>query len=118
MVKKILVADDDPTLTRLLESYLMDHGYQVITAADGDEALEKLEQERPDLVVLDVVMPKTNGYAFLFAMRRIDGAGKTPVIVLTCKPELAGIFKAEGVQEYLIKPFPQKELLEKIRKYI
>ncbi|MEI6438098.1 MAG: response regulator transcription factor [Candidatus Omnitrophota bacterium] len=118
MRKKILIADDDPTLTRLLGSYLGENGYDTVVAHDGDEALRKLEQELPDLIILDVVMPKVNGYAFLFAMRQIEGARTTPIIVLTCKPELAEIFLAEGVQEYVIKPFPHQELLLKVRKYI
>ncbi len=118
MGKKVLIADDDPTLTRLLGSYLGEHGFDVVVANDGDEALQKLEVEHPDLIILDVVMPKVNGYAFLFAMRKIEGVVKTPIIVLTCKPELVDIFMAEGVQEYVIKPFPHQELLDKIRKYI
>ncbi|MBF0387171.1 MAG: response regulator transcription factor [Candidatus Omnitrophica bacterium] len=118
MGKKILVADDDPVLTRILSSYLGEYGFEVVVAHDGDEALRKLEQEHPDLIILDVVMPRVNGYAFLFAMRKIEGVVKTPIIVLTCKPELVDIFMAEGVQEYFIKPFPQRELLEKVRKYI
>ena len=118
MAQKILIADDDPTLTRLLGSYLGEHGYDIVVARDGDEALRKLEFEHPDLIILDVVMPKVNGYAFLFSMRKIEGMLKTPIIVLTCKPELAGIFLAEGVQEYLIKPVPQEELLNRIRKHI
>lgn len=118
MGRKILIADDDPTLTRMLSGYLGENGYNVVVARDGDEALQKVESEHPDLIVLDVVMPRVNGYAFLFAMRKIEGVVKTPVIIITCKPELAEIFMAEGVKEYMIKPFTSQELLEKVRKYI
>ena len=118
MGKKILIADDDPTLVCLLGSYLGERGFDIVVARDGDEAMRKLENEHPDLVILDVVMPKVNGYAFLFSMRKIEGAATTPIIILTCKTDLAEIFLAEGVQEYLIKPFSQQALLEKINKYI
>ena len=118
MKKKILIVDDDLTLTRLLSGYLGEQGFDVVVAQDGDDALRKVEFERPDLIVLDVVMPKLNGYSFLFAMRKIEGVLQTPIIVLTSKPELAEIFLAEGVQEYIVKPFSQQELLLKIRKHL
>ena len=83
-----------------------------------EEALKKLELESPDLILLDVVMPKVNGYAFLFEMKKIDQKGQTPVIVLTCKDEMKDLFKVEGVKEYIVKPFVNQDLLKMIRKYI
>ncbi len=118
MAKKIFIVDDDKTLTKLLQTYLQEHGYDIVVSNDGEEALAKLEHERPDLLVLDVVMPKMNGYTFLFEMRKFEFGVTIPVIVLTCKEEMADIFKVEGVKEYLIKPFPSKDLLERIKKYI
>lgn len=118
MAKKILIADDDPTLTRLISIYLGEQGYDTVVAHDGESALRKLEVERPDLIILDVVMPKVNGYAFLFEMRKIEGVARTPVIVLTGKAGMLDVFKAEGVVEYMVKPVQQKELLEQVRKYI
>ena len=118
MPKKILIADDDKTLTKMLGSFLGEKGYQVIVTHDGEEALKKLELESPDLILLDVVMPKVNGYAFLFEMKKIDQKGQTPVIVLTCKDEMKDLFKVEGVKEYIVKPFVNQDLLKMIRKYI
>ncbi len=118
MGKKILIVDDDKTLTKLLGSYLEGHDFEVAVANEGESALVVFEQFRPDLLVLDVVMPKLNGYSFLFEMRKLERGASTPVIVLTYKEEMADIFKVEGVKEYLIKPFPNKELLEKIQKHI
>ena len=118
MAKKILVADDDKTLTKMLEFFLGEQGYEVIVAHDGEEALKKVELELPDLILLDVVMPKVNGYAFLFDMKKLDQGGQTPIIVLTCKEEMEDLFKVEGVKEYIIKPFAKNDLLEMIRKYI
>ena len=116
--KKILIADDDRGLTHLLNAYLVEKGYTTVIAHDGAEALTLLEREHPDLIVLDVVMPKVNGYDFLFEMRKVEDALKVPVIVLTGKPDMADIFKVEGVVEYLVKPFTPQELMEKIKKYI
>lgn len=118
MGRKVLVADDDRALTHLLSTYLIEQGYDVSVAHDGDEALRKLEQEHPDLVVLDIVMPKVNGYSLLFAMRKIEGVIKTPVIVITSKPEMADIFMVEGVREYMIKPVSPKDLADNIRKHL
>ena len=118
MGKKVFIVDDDKTLTKILQSFLHEHGYEVIVSHDGEEALAKLEHDRPDLLVLDVMMPKMNGYSFLFEMRKFEFGVAIPVIVLTCKEDMADIFKVEGVKEYLIKPFPNKDLLDKIKKYI
>jgi DNA-binding response OmpR family regulator len=118
MGKKVFIVDDDKTLTKILQSYLHEQGYEVVVSNDGAEALAKLEHDRPDLLVLDVVMPKMNGYTFLFEMRKFEYGVAIPVIVLTCKEEMADIFKVEGVREYLIKPFPNKDLLDKIKKHI
>jgi DNA-binding response OmpR family regulator len=117
-VGQILVVDDDKTLTRLIRASLEDSGYDVVVAHDGDAALGKLQQEHPDLIILDVVMPRLNGYSFLFEMRKVDVGAQTPVIVLTCKEDMEDIFKVEGVREYLIKPFPQKTLVEMVRKHL
>lgn len=113
-----MIVDDDPTTTRLLASFLTDNGFSVIVSHDGQDALIKLEHERPDLIILDVVMPDVNGYSFLFLMRKINGLVPPPVIVLTQKADMADIFLAEGVREYLVKPYPNRELLDRIKKYI
>ena len=118
MAKKILIADDDKTLTKMLSSFLTEQGYKVTVAHDGEEALRKIELEMQDLILLDVVMPKVNGYAFLFDMKKLEQGSKTPIIVLTCKDEMKDLFKVEGVKEYIVKPFVNKDLLEVIRKYI
>lgn len=117
MSKNILIADDDHTLTRLIRKFLEDNDYDVMVAHDGEEAIARYRERRPDLMILDVQMPKMNGYAVLFEMRKIDPA-VVPVIVLTCKEEMEDIFRVEGVKEYLVKPVKNSELLEKIRLHI
>jgi len=118
MSKTILVADDDRTLTRLLKKYLEDHGFNIIVSNDGEEALKELERVRPDLILLDIQMPKVNGYSFLFEMRKLEHCASIPVIILTCKEEMEEIFRVEGVKEYIVKPARNEVLLEKIRKHI
>jgi two-component system, OmpR family, response regulator CpxR len=118
MSKTILIADDDRIMTRMLGSFLTEQGYRVLVAHDGEEALQTLEREPVDLILLDVVMPKVNGYAFLFDIKKIDHSADTPIIVVTCKDEMQDLFKAEGVKEYIVKPFTNQDLLALIRKHI
>ena len=82
--EKILVVDDDTNICELLRLYLTKEGYQVTVANDGEEGLEKFNQVKPDMVLLDVMMPKMDG---LEVCRRIRKAGNTPVMMLTAKGE-------------------------------
>ncbi len=116
--KKILVIDDDPTLLKMLQPFLESHGFAVTVAFDGDEGIEKFRAEQPDLIILDVQMPRMNGYAFIFEMKKLEGAKKVPIIVLTAKEGMVDIFKAEGVKEYITKPFKPEALLSNINKYV
>jgi DNA-binding response OmpR family regulator len=117
--KKILVIDDDPTLLKMLQLFLESHGFAVTVAVDGEEGIAKLKAEYPDLIILDVQMPRMDGYAFIFEMKKLGGAKKIPIIVLTAKEKtLAEIFKAEGVKEYITKPFKPEALLSNINKYV
>ena len=118
MSKKVLVIDDDRTLSKLVQGTLSLKGYQVTIAYDGEEGLEKLRQEKPDLIVLDVHMPKVNGYAFLLEAKEIVDLKTIPVIVLTAKEGMEEIFKTEGVREYLVKPFDPEKLLQVVERYI
>ena len=107
MPKKILVVDDDKGTVEVVKAALTRKGYEVFTAGDGDEGLELVKTNNPDLVLLDVVMPSMNGYEFLRALKAqkaIEGSGMIPVIVMTAKEEMEELFKFEGVKEYLIKP--------------
>ena len=84
MAKTVMVVDDEPRLVSLIETYLIQFGYQVLKAYDGEEALKIAEQKSPDLIILDIMMPKVDGYEFL---RRYRQAANTPVIFLTAKVE-------------------------------
>ena len=118
MSKKILVIDDDPGLIKVVETFLSSHGYQVGSAIDGEDGILRIKAALPDLIILDIQMPRMNGYTFLFELKKIPNADSIPIIVLTAKEGMAEIFKVEGVKEYLTKP-PQLELLlTNIKKYI
>ncbi len=113
MAKKILVVDDEKHIVKLVEVNLKKHGYDVVTAYDGVEALEKVESEHPDMLVLDVMMPRMNGFDVLKRLQSNPHTQEIPVIMLTAKAQDADIFKGwqSGVSSYLTKPFNPRELL-------
>src|SRR4051812_48371106 len=110
--KKILVVDDDPTSVRLVQGFLEGNGYQVSVAGDGEQALEILGRNKPDLIVLDIQMPKMNGYAFILEAKKLgDDHKNIPIVVLTAKDGMTDLFKIEGAKEYIVKPFNPDQLL-------
>lgn len=118
MAKKILVIDDEPHIIKVVTSRLEANGYEVITANDGDAGLEKLKSEGADLIIMDVMMPKMDGYTFVKKIRADDSIPEVPVIVLTAKEKMKELFEIEGIKDYIVKPFEAKELLEKVNKYL
>lgn len=114
---RVLVIDDDKDTMRILEAKLTDAGYQVLQAVDGKEGLEKARQIRPDLILLDVMMPELDGLSVLQHMRFDPETEKIPVIIMTAKGEkMEKLFKMEGASAYLTKPFVFKELIEELKK--
>jgi two-component system alkaline phosphatase synthesis response regulator PhoP/two-component system response regulator VicR len=113
MARKILVVDDERHIVRLVEVNLQRAGYDVVTAYDGVEALEKVASEKPDMLVLDVMMPRKDGFEVLQDLQANPGTANIPVIMLTAKAQDADIFKGwqSGVSSYLTKPFNPRELL-------
>ena len=112
--EKILVVDDDTNICELLRLYLTKEGYQVTTANDGEEGLEKFNQLKPDMVLLDVMMPRMDG---LEVCRRIRKLGNTPVMMLTAKGETFDkVLGLElGADDYVTKPFDTKEVVARIK---
>lgn len=110
---KILVVDDDANILELVTIHLSQEGYEVIKAANGLEALEKIDEQFPDLAVVDVMMPKMDGYELT---RRLREIGDIPVLLLTAKGELEDkeIGFLAGSDDYVVKPFEPKELLFRI----
>lgn len=114
MSKTILVVDDTASLRRMVQSYLTQEGFRVLTAADGREALLLARQERPDLIILDLMMPQMNGYDFL---RAYSKEGSAPIIVLTARvDESDKVLGLElGADDYVTKPFSPRELAARVR---
>jgi DNA-binding response OmpR family regulator len=113
MNRKVLVVDDDPSIRRLLNATLELEGYTVAMAADGEEALAELPTSRPDVVVLDVMMPKLNGLDVLDRIRRNPETATLPVILLTARSSKEDVWEGwqRGVDYYMTKPFDVEELL-------
>jgi two-component system, OmpR family, alkaline phosphatase synthesis response regulator PhoP len=114
MPKKIMVVDDKPELRTLLKSYLTQEGFDVAVASDGREALFVARREKPDLIILDVMMPEMSGYDFLRAYSR---EADTPVIILTARlEENDKVLGLElGADDYVTKPFSPRELTARVR---
>jgi len=113
MAKKILVVDDERHIVRLVEVNLTRAGYEILTAYDGVEALEKVKADKPDMIVLDVMMPRMDGFEVLKRLQADASTQDIPVIMLTAKAQDADIFRgwSSGVSSYLTKPFNPRELL-------
>jgi DNA-binding response OmpR family regulator len=114
MVKTILVADDKANIRNLVRDYLEAEGFRVVIAAEGREALYTARQEKPDLILLDIMMPEMSGYDFLKTYRK---ERETPVILLTAKlDESDKVLGLElGADDYVTKPFGMKELVARIK---
>ncbi len=114
MTKTILVVDDTASLRRMVQSYLTQEGFRVVTAADGYEALLVARQEQPDLILLDLMMPNLGGYEFIRAYSKV---GTAPIIVLTAKlEEQDKVLGLElGADDYVTKPFSPRELTARVR---
>ena len=111
--RRILVVDDERHIVRLVQVNLERAGYEVLTAYDGIEAMEKVKTESPDMVVLDVMMPRMDGFEVLKNLQADPRYQNIPVIMLTAKAQDADIFAGwqSGVSSYLTKPFNPRELL-------
>jgi DNA-binding response OmpR family regulator len=114
MAAKILVVDDEKRLVALVEAYLKQEGYGVITASNGQEALHLARQEKPDLILLDIMMPEMDGFEFIQAHRR---ERDTPIILLTARVEEEDhvIGLELGADDYVTKPFRPRELVARVR---
>ena len=112
--QKILIVDDDQNICELLRLYLAKEGYETLIAHDGEKALELFEQNKPNMVLLDVMMPRMDGWE---VCRRIRAQGNTPIIMLTAKGETFDkVLGLElGADDYVVKPFDSKEVVARIK---
>jgi DNA-binding response OmpR family regulator len=118
---KILVADDDDDIRKLLRRLLQAEGYVVVEAADGEEALKQARAEHPDLIILDLNLPKMDGFDVCAQIKKDPSVNKTPVLMLTAaydKVEHAERGLSLGADEYVVKPFLREVLLHNLRRML
>ncbi len=114
--RRLLLIDDDPNLILLVKDYLEFRGYDVITAENGREALEVLEQETPDMIICDVMMPEMDGYSLVSAIRQDPKTSWIPVLFLSAKGQSQDRVKGLniGADVYMVKPFEPEELVAQV----
>lgn len=114
MATTILVVDDQASVRQLLQEYLSEHGFRVITASDGQSALYTARRDNPDLILLDLMMPRMDGYQFIKQFRQ---ERQTPIIIVTAREEESdAVLGLElGADDYVVKPFRLRELVARIR---
>ncbi|BAU66279.1 two component LuxR family transcriptional regulator [Stanieria sp. NIES-3757] len=114
--KKLLLIDDDPNLILLVKDYLEFRGYNVMTAENGREALELLEQSIPDMIICDVMMPEMDGYSLVQHIRQEPRTNRIPVLFLSAKGQSQDRVKGlnEGADVYMVKPFEPEELVAQV----
>ena len=117
---KVLVVDDEIYIVHILDFSLGMEGYEVITALDGEQALEKMKLEKPDLVVLDIMMPKLDGYEVCKAIKSNPSTKQTPVILLSAKGRNVDqkLGFDVGADDYITKPFSPRKLVERINQLL
>lgn len=120
MAKTILVVDDSPTQMKLMTTALQGKGYKIITAVDGEEALEKATKEQPDLMLLDVILPKKNGFQVCRQLKTAPDTKAIKVILVTTKSQDTDRFWGlkQGADEYITKPFEDAELQRVVAKLL
>jgi DNA-binding response OmpR family regulator len=116
MSRKILIADDEPNIVISLEYLMKREGYTVIVARDGQEALDAIARDKPDLVLLDVMMPQKSGFEVCQAVRASEELQATKILMLTAKGRETDVVKglALGADAYMTKPFSTRELVQKV----
>ena len=116
---KVMVVDDAYSELKLMESILKSAGHEVVSLMDGDALEDKLSTERPDVLLLDIVMPKRNGYEILRALRKDTRTKTTPVVLVSSKNQESDRAwgKRQGADEYLGKPFTSDQLLTMVKRF-
>lgn len=120
MAYRILVVDDEPPLVRLMEFILAKQGHTMLVATNGEEALATVRAEKPDLVLLDIMMPRIDGYEVARQIRADEAIKSTPIIMLSAKAQEDDIAKGieVGVNEYITKPFAPANLVQVVNDYL
>jgi two-component system alkaline phosphatase synthesis response regulator PhoP len=117
---KILVVDDEPPIVRLMEFILAREGYVMVAAVNGEEALARVREHKPDLVLLDIMMPRIDGYEVARQLRADPEHCNIPIIMLSAKAQDEDVRRGVevGVNEYITKPFSPQYLIQVVNKYL
>lgn len=121
MAKRILIVEDEELIAELLEKKLKKEGYEILVAKDGEEGLILIKKEKPDLILLDIVMPKMGGFEVMEEMQKDEELKKIPVIIISNSGQPVELERAQklGARDWLIKTeFDPKEVIEKVVKQI
>ena len=120
MAKKILIVDDETAMVKMLKMRLEANNYEVITAYDGQEGLEKAKSENPDLIILDLMLPKIDGYKVCRMLKFDDKYKNIPIILFFARAQESDKQTGQlvGADDYVTKPFEPKDLLEKIKRLL
>ena len=118
--KKILLVDDSQTVLLMHQLLLADRGYELITARNGEDAVETALTERPDIIFMDVLMPRVDGYAACQALRAHESTRHIPIIMVTTRGEPHNVQRGfeSGCSDYITKPFNANELLDKLERFL
>ena len=117
MAKRILIVDDEVQLVEMVKMRLESAGYEVISAYDGQEGLDKAKKDKPDLIILDLMLPKMDGYKVCGLLKNDARYSRIPIIMFTARAQEEDVTlgKSLGAEEYVTKPFDPKTLMEKIK---
>jgi DNA-binding response OmpR family regulator len=120
MTKKVLIAEDEPNIVVSLEYLMQQSGYEIQTVANGNDALRAAREFRPDLVLLDIMLPLKNGFEVCQLMRETPELNRVKIVMLTAKGRESEVAKglALGADAYITKPFATRELLEIVRRLL
>ncbi len=119
-MRRILLAEDDENIATIVSMCLEDEGYEVVQRADGIEALKAIYDQKPLIVLLDLLLPRMSGYLILRALRENPATAELPVMVMSAKSQKEDIQEAydQGADDYLVKPFTPSELIEHVSRLI
>lgn len=120
MGRKILVTEDSPTILEILKSVLAEEGYEVIAAADGQQALDLARTEKPDLIILDLMLPKIDGYKVCRMLKFDERFKNIPIIMLTARAKESDeqLGREVGADAYIKKPFQPEVVVDEIKKWL
>ncbi len=116
--KTILIIDDEPLISNAARDFLVTKGFEVLQAFDGESGLEMVKKNLPDLILLDIIMPKKDGFTVAKDLKFDEKTKDIPIIVYSAKEGMKDLFAIEGIENYLIKPINNDDLLSCVNKLI